>query len=1157
MIKSIKRLLLVVTVLTAICFCLTLNVSKTAYAENNAITIGGESFTITEDDYFVRSTAIRLDDSDQQNGVRFKTVIKKTLYQSIESAKYLSDEVEYGLLLIPAYRVAEGEELTVSTQYVTNKTVDDVFKNVTYTVNGQDVEYKEGVIYVYDIPRSHLTDDIMVRSYLKVNGSVVYYSQTKQISMAEVAYKEVEALNDGTSPLPSESKDKDYYVDYITENYLTYYAKCYYDGEVIGQATIKYNESIVVPDFTKRGHTLQGVYTDSGKTKEFDSSGVDLKGGDFNIYADFSKNSYKLKINYLPAANDGLDTLVQVENDVLVEKTVNSVERNIPYGDEYSVTSPALEGYTVSNSTVSGNMSDSDKEVTVYYTRQSYTFTVTHENEKGVFETQTQTLKYGESLSGKYAPITSSSVVSVSATQVGAYVTPSNNAVAYTYALKTDASSQLSEGGSTGALKMFNGNDDVSIKYTHTGSGSDWAKLLKVGDTVIFNGCIIVYNTMNAQSFTVSNEKWKLFDGAHGSGNTNGRNYNAVIPYDKTYTCEVVFRGSNGTIEWYRGGIRVLQFLSTTSCLAANGNGAVKVSSIVSHIIDQINNHGVEVLDAVQTGGTDDGTVSAVSFRLAPASVNAAINYTMSGDGAYPNNVSYVVLSGDDVLVDVAMPGYTYTVANGTVTSDKLSIGGGGTFNVSYVRNSTTAVFSKTGIDRHIVRIGQNLSATSYVYGMDLIEGNFYLEIHLQDIFMMMTDHSSNGASVTRRTPIVQITDGNDFARWRRFFLNNHTEYNGSHPFGEVVASNNWWGSGNFVDLWQKRLSCYIKVIRQNSLIQVTYYITLEGAGPNGENLDYSFNYRMENVTSSSVNVSLDAYDSAFKIDWIALEASSYYTSTNSVNDKSSTGGSGAGYYNYVYAQNGDTSSNYEWNNVTGNNHKNVYSVHAGVYDGEYKEAETGTGNFDWSFSYYTWGCYGKNQSASWNEAKSTSSILFMVQADTTAVNGVAGTQSVCDYTNPYKTYCKLYVTCFYDADPNNKYIAAGSNWFVPDTELGIVTDVWKNATTNATFDDKVYSPFEIYYRAYVYYRIVRKGGTVTVTQRYVPLALSHNSDNSTNFNNDQTRFIRTVTFTNVYQGRGGSTPANLKICIGALNGGIEVSGAYGELQEQSTTSGS
>ncbi len=302
----------------------------------------------------------------------------------------------------------------------------------------------------------------------------------------------------------------------------------------------------------------------------------------------------------------------------------------------------------------------------------------------------------------------------------------------------------------------------------------------------------------------------------------------------------------------------------------------------------------------------------------------------------------------------------------------------------------------------------------------------------------------------------------------------------------------------------------------------------------------------MENVTSDTVNVSLDAYDSAFKIDWIKLEASSYYNSTNGIIEKSN-GDDGAGYYNRIYSVNKNISSNYAWDSYTGENHENVYSVHDG--------AETGEEDFDWSFSYYTWGCNGLTQSASWNEAKSTSSILFMVQADTTSVNGVADTQSVCNYEKPYKTYCKAFVTCYYDKGDNS--MAVGANWFVANgTANGIVSDVWKNATTNAAFNDTVYSPYEIYHRAYVYYRITRVGGTITVTQKYVPIELSHNG-NSINYNNDQTQFIREVTFNNVYQGRDGSTPANLKICIGALHCGVEVTGIWQELQEQPTTSGS
>lgn len=1125
MIKNVRRLLLAVMVLTAICFCLTLNVSKTVNAAS--VTIGGESFTITEDDYFVRSTAIRLDDGGEQNGVRFKTVIKKDLYQRIASAKTVSDEVVYGLLLIPAYRVAEGEELTVSTQNVTNKTIDDVFKNVVYNVNGEDVIYKEGVIYVYDIPRSHLTDDIMVRSYLKVNGSVVYYSQTKQISMAEVAYKEVEALNDGTSPLPSQSKDKDYYIDYITENYLTYYAKCYCDGEEIGQATIKYNESIDVPDFTKKGHTFQGLYTDSGKTVEFDSSNVDLKGGDFNIYADFSKNSYKLKVNYLPSTTDGLDHFIEVKNDAVSEKTVTSYEQDVLYGESYAVTNPVLDGYSTVQTTVSGDMDDEGKEITVYYTRNTYAFTVTHQNANGVFKTETKSVKYGESLSGLYSQETVSSIISVSATNVNSYMSSSDSAISYTYSLKNDSSSYLSEGEKVENISIFNANDDISIKYSYTGSTTAFARIFKIGDVLFTNSVIIVYNSATATEDADRIYRLNL-------NNIDGNNgISSLVPKNQACNYELVFRGSTGNIEWYKNGIRVASISSTAVCLGLNGNENVTVATLTGHIIEQINSYGVQVLYA--SFESDDGTLSNVSMRLTPASQVANINYEVSGDLAHPNNASYTVLPDYDIFIEIKMPGYTYT-STGTVSSDKLKIEGGNTYTVNYVRPaeaSRNIVFSKTGIDNHIVRIGKTLGNTSYAYGIDELQGNFYLEFHLQDVFMMMSDYSSNEQSVTRRTPIVQITDSNNYARWRRFFLDNHVENSEEVSFGDITASNNWWGTGNFNSLHNKRLSCYIKVIRQNSLIQLTYYVTVEGGA------DYSFNYRMENVNTDKINVSLDAYDCAYKIDWCQLEDSTVYSSTNELPTKTVFEAGNAGYYNRISISQNCYGTNYTWNNWGDCDHVNICAFNNGT--------STGTDDFDWSFSYYSWGCDGKGSSCSWDEAKSTAPILFMLQ------NTTSGT--TLNKTNVYNTYYKMFVTCHYDAgNEGNKYAAAGENWFVGSDTLGINASDWKNVSTGDTFDNSKYSAYDIYFRAYVYYRIKRVGGTVTVTQIYVPLALNRNTDTNTAiYNNNQTQFTRTVTFTNVYTDRDSSKgKADLYICIAALHGGIEWSGAWNELQDQS-----
>lgn len=1115
MIKNIKRLLFVLAILSAICFCFTIKTPEVR-AENAQITLGGKSIAIAEDDYFVRSVAIRLD-VDENNGIRFKTVIKKSLYNEIEDNKTEADDVVYGILLIPAYRV-EGGELTVNTVNVTNETLKDVFKTVWY----DEIEYKEGCIYVYDILREHQTDDIMVRCYVEINGNIVYYSPSKQISMAEVAYKEVGALNDGTSVLPSESKDKDYYIDRITKEYLTYYATCYYEGEEIGKTTIIYGEKVGSLDFTKKGHSLQGVYSDSGKSVPFTATEKVLKGGDTSIYADFSKNTYKLKVNYLPATDDGLDHFIQVVDNSLKDKEVESVERDVLFGDSYDVTNPVLDGYSTVSTSVSGSMDDEGKEITVYYTRNSYNFTVSHQNANGVFKTETKSVKYGESLSGVSSQEKVSSIIDVSSTAVNSYMSSSDSAVTYTYSFKSGVG--LNELEKAENVAIFTKNDDISITFTHTGSDTQFARMFKIGDVMITNGIIVVYTDTNHTT-----QIYRIDCGLVGDG--DNYNYSSLVPQNDTYKYEFVLR-SSGDIEWYREGVGVLRFPSSANC----STGDKTVAWVATHIREQLDKYGIEVMHGDYTDPENVkhvGTVSAVSMRITPSSNVAYLNYEVSGDSAHPNNASYVILNGYSTQIDVKMPGYTYT-STGTVANDKLNVVGGNTYTINYTRQSDGTDFDSGEVNKHIVRIGQNIGNTAYVYGIDKIEGNFYLEFHLQDIFMMMSDHSSNDVSVTRRTPIIQITDSSDYNRWRRFFLDNHTEASSSvNEFGDITASNDWWGSGDFNKLYNNRLSCYVKVIRQNSLIQVTYYVTVEGG------TSYSFNYRMENVNSTEVNVSLDAYDSAFKIDWTHLEDSVYDGATKTLNERKNTDSQTSGYYNFVYFRENRYGSNYAWNNWGDKDHVNIYGFNM---DSNGNGQSAGTGDFDWSFSYYSWGCDGLDNSCNWDQAKSTAPILFMLQND-----------SNINKTNVYNTYYKAFVTCHYDTGTkDNHYPAAGENWFVDENTLGITANPWKNVNTKADFDTSSYSPYEIYIRAYVYYRIKRVGGTVTVTQIYVPIALRHEGD-TISYNNDQTQFTKTVKFTNVYTDRDSSKGnADLYICIAALHGGMECSGAWDELQDTS-----
>ena len=1121
MVKGIKRILLAIFILVSVTLVISSIKWEKVQASTN-ITLNGGSVTLEEGDFFVRSVAIRLKDNKYENGVRFKSVIKLDKYEDIAKVKGTS-EVEWGLILLPYYKL-EGE-LSITSQDATIQATNKLLSDVEY----DGVKYKESCIYVYDIPDGHRTDEIIVRGYIKVDGEVKYYTATKQISMAEIAYREIGALEDGSSPLPNGNKDKEYYKDYITENYLKYKVN-YYDGETkLGEATLKYKESVgEIETPTKKGHTFNKYYTDKDLTQEFNASDASLLiKGDIDLYAGFSANSYTLKINYLPISGDGFSDFVKIENDSLTHYTLASQEKTVTYGQTYSFNNPSVTGYVSEKSVLTGQMDDTGKEVTVYYSRNSYDFIITHQNANGVIKTEKNSVKYGEKLADNYQALTTSDLVTFSTSSAPTYISTSNNAISVTYSFKTDV--VLGENSSSGILNVVNSGDDFSIKYKHTGTSLDWAKLFKIGDVLITNGCLLKYNTNDISKWTLSNEINKLYDGAHGQQSGKDYNWSAVVPYDNTTNeYEVCFKGSNNTIEWYRNGLRVLLFSSDTQSIVSNGGSALTVGQLVPHIIGQLNLYGIEVLNGKENEyETYDSTISNVNVRFTPSSATAYVNYAVTGDEAVPNNASYTLLSGSSYTVEVKMPGYDYTTSS-TVTNDKITVTGGNTYTVNYTRKGSVADgFEKTGVNKHITRIGKNIENTSYYYGLDELQGNFYLEFYLTDIFMMVSDHTESTA--VKRTPVIQICDGNDYNRWRRFYLGNYTEITTAQPFGEVTASNNWW-SGEFNSLYNNAYSAYVKVIRQNNLIQITYWIT-EYKGYTG----YSFNYRLENITSDKINVSLDAFDSAFAIDWVRMEDSSYYSSSNPIPDKTDMMQGVSGYYNAIYENRNCYGANYKWNswanfdennNCLGSDQTNICSLNNGN--------TTGTGDFDYTFSFYQWGCDGLGNTCTWDEAKSSVPMLFMIQKDTTST-------STFDSTNPYNTYYKAFVGCAYDSG------GSGENWFVDGG--GFTTTNWKNVDTGVEFDSSIYNAHKIYHRAYVYYRIQRVASTITVTQVYIPFETGE-TGNSNTYNTSATKFTRTVTLDNIKTDRTGN-PADLLICITALHGGIEVSGAWHEFQEQ------
>ena len=88
-----------------------------------------------------------------------------------------------------------------------------------------------------------------------------------------------------------------------------------------------------------------------------------MPAGNVEVTVTYTKNSYNLKINYV--YKDG-------------SKAAESHEAELPYQSDYSVESPVIEGYTANNLVVSGTMPAGNVEVTVTYTKNSYSYTVEH-----------------------------------------------------------------------------------------------------------------------------------------------------------------------------------------------------------------------------------------------------------------------------------------------------------------------------------------------------------------------------------------------------------------------------------------------------------------------------------------------------------------------------------------------------------------------------------------------------------------------------------------------------------------------------------------------------------------------------------------------------------------------------------------------------------
>lgn len=237
-----------------------------------------EPASVSTADFFVRSVALRIADDDYGAGVRYKVVMKKSVFETnYEKNGKIKENVETGLLLVASDALG-NETLTMENAAVAADTTGE-----WYSVTYDSVEYMESVVYVYNIAEENYADNIIVRAYAKEGTTIEYSAQSGGVSLAEVA---TEAYGMDSSIATSL---KDTYCKFT----LTYYSGTNQDGTPIqygNTQTVYWGDKLTEPTTpthpTNSDAAFEGWYNEAGTVSwDFENTKV---LGNTRLFAKFS-----------------------------------------------------------------------------------------------------------------------------------------------------------------------------------------------------------------------------------------------------------------------------------------------------------------------------------------------------------------------------------------------------------------------------------------------------------------------------------------------------------------------------------------------------------------------------------------------------------------------------------------------------------------------------------------------------------------------------------------------------------------------------------------------------------------------------------------------------------------------------------------------------
>ncbi|MBO4962979.1 MAG: MucBP domain-containing protein [Clostridia bacterium] len=697
--------------------------------------------------------------------------------------------------------VTQGEEYNVTSPSVTGYTPDtavvsgtvgssDVNVTVTYTINS----YKLTITYTGANIATHTETLNYGASYSVTTPTVTGYTPDKAVVSGTV----------GTSDIN------------VTVNYTinSYKLTITYTGASVSThtETLNYGASYSVTSPTVTGYKPDKAVVEGT-----------IGTSDVSVTVTYSVQTYVLTINH-----------------VCGDKVLKTETQNVVFGQTATVNAQTITGYTASANSKTFTMDAEGKTVSYDYTVNSHTLTVIHNIYGGgtYSATETSTVNYGATYTASPKSVNGYIVVDKGA-QSGTM--PDNDVtVTFTYSLNTSATG-VGENTVIPAISVITANTGFSITYTHTGANNDWCHLFDIGNVKVYAGCIELVDGSGAVTAS-------MYDGQHGGGFNSdfGMSYNwdAVLPYAETHVYTISF-DTNGSISWYKDGVRVLLFNTSST------NASYKPSNFVSSAISGVQSGGI----TVQTGVKDSNDSTITNVKVGYAQTVKAVTVTYSfNDGTVKQPSVYNMIDGYTYTVNNKMYGYT-------ASADTSAISTSANATVSYTRASANSETLIDGDKTYTKELGTEMLA-----GVKRISGDFYIEIGLKDVVQMQASPNTDGVEQWWQTVLVEIQQSD--AQENRFFRVDRYSWNPYGTWGHWTQGNVWWNNDAnlYYQVMKNSSNITIKITRSGATVNVVYEIVSSATGGT-----YYMNFICENM-AQTVDVGIGAEWSTFTLDYLKME---------------------------------------------------------------------------------------------------------------------------------------------------------------------------------------------------------------------------------------------------------------------------------------------